>query len=75
MLHAKLRRTAASAILVAAVSLVPVQTAGAMPRGGGEREGGRSSQRIVDRWQLAAWNFLVGLLEKAGLQINPDGGW
>ncbi|HEV8578286.1 MAG TPA: hypothetical protein VGX68_04325 [Thermoanaerobaculia bacterium] len=73
MFGTKLRRALASVVLVSAVLLLPVGTAGAAPREGIEREGGRSFRGIVAHWEHLAWSFLASLLEKDRSSLNPDG--
>jgi hypothetical protein len=72
MSRTKLRRALASVILVSAVLLL-VQPAGAAPRGGGGREGVRTSLGILAHWEHQARSFLISMLEKAGNSLNPDG--
>jgi hypothetical protein len=71
MFHSKLRRPLAALALVFAVSLLPAQAAAA-PRAGGEREG-RRVLHWIERWEHLAWDFLTGLMEKRGSDMNPDG--
>jgi hypothetical protein len=71
MFHSKLRRPLAVLALVLAASLLPAPVA-AVPRGGGEREVSRIS-RWMERWEQLAWDFLTGIVEKAGVIANPDG--
>ena len=71
MFHPKLRRPLAVFALVLAASLLPAPVA-AVPRGGGEREVSRMS-RWIERWEQLAWDFLTGIVEKAGVSANPDG--
>ena len=75
MFRTKLRRALAVVALVSAVLLLPVQTAGAMPRGGVGRDGGYATQGILAHWGHLAWGFFANLLEKGSTCINPDGVW
>lgn len=72
MVHPKLRRVLAASTLVAAVSLVPGASANAAVRS-------RSHQAPVDSSRIeagAAWlrNLVIGVMEKAGIRIDPNGG-
>jgi len=69
MTQPKLRRILASTALLVAFSMVPAQAAGGPTR---VREPLRLSVRF-ERIELAALNFLTGLLEKARSNMNPDG--
>jgi len=69
MSHPKLRRILAFTVLLGALSMMPVQAAGGPNR---VREPLRLSVRL-ERIELAAWNFLVGLFEKDRTHSNPDG--
>ncbi len=64
MFQPKLRRAVASAVLVSALSLLPVDAALAQPR---------SHSNVAARLASPFWNFLSGLLRKATVRIDPNG--
>jgi hypothetical protein len=69
MVDPKLRRVLAFIALISALSLVPAQAAGLASR---EPRGISLSERI-ERWELRTWNFLLGLFEKRGVEMDPNG--
>jgi len=72
MFQPKLRRVLAFSVLLSALSMLPVQAAGASSRARAERERGSFSERL-ERWGVAAWDTLAGLFEKAGVRIDNNG--
>ena len=69
MLQPKLRRAAASAALLSALSLLPAGAAlAAQPR-----SQSRSQSNIAVRVASPFWSFLSGLLRKATIRIDPNG--
>jgi hypothetical protein len=64
MFQPKIRRVLASAALVSALSLLPVDAALAQPR---------SQSNVAVRLASPFWNFLSGLLRKATIRIDPNG--
>jgi hypothetical protein len=75
MFRTKLRRALASVVLVFAVLLLPVGTAGAATRGGAEREGGRSFRGVIAQLEHLVWSFWASLFEKANGKGDTGAGW
>jgi hypothetical protein len=69
MTQPKLRRVLALTALLSALSMLPAQAMGS-PAQVHERFG--LSARL-ERLEQLAWNFMLGLFEKKGSNINPDG--
>jgi len=73
MSYVKVRRAAAAVLLISAFSLLPVQAAGSAPRTRAPRDAGLSEKS--GHWPSWAWHFLVDMLQKRGVEIDPAGGW
>lgn len=72
MFHPKLRRALAATALVSALSLLPIRHAGAEPRALRVRGGRAVAERIAVR-PASFWDFLMRLLAKASVRIDPNG--
>jgi hypothetical protein len=70
MARINLRRAAASVLLVSAISWIPSSAAAAV-RPAAKGKENAAALRFEARTWLA--NLMVGMMEKAGVRIDPDG--
>jgi hypothetical protein len=71
MFQPKLRRAAASAVLLSLFALVPAHAAA--PRSSQAAAKPRTPSPVAVRLVAPVWDFVTNLLRKAGARIDPNG--